>query len=38
MKRFFVVVFVAVGAFSATAQVTRGITAGYHLAEVRVSF
>ena len=38
MKRFFVVVFVAVGAFSATAQVTRGITAGYHLADVRVSF
>ena len=38
MKRFFVVVFVAVGALSATAQVTRGITAGYHLADVRVSF
>lgn len=38
MKRFFVVVFVAVGAFGATAQLTRGISAGYHLADVRVSF
>jgi len=38
MKRFLVALALTVGGWSASAQLSRGLTAGYHVADVRVSF